>query len=133
MHTHLCSGSMTLCSKDNTKRAQRRTRGPSRHSSVLTGWTTYVHTYVHVPWTNCFYAVCVQCVCSNAYLCSGSRIPCTHWDSHSEHWKMNDGRFLHSDRRDCSLQYETDIHLCTIRLFYSIFRVGTNFYCEEAS
>ena len=73
------------------------------------------------------------CVCSTAYLWSGSRILCTHWDSHSERWKMNDGRFLHFDRRDCSLQYETDIHLCTIRLFNSIFRVCSNFCCEEAS
>ena len=39
-----------------------------------------------------------------SYLCSGSRILCTHWDRHSRHRKRNYGKFLHSDRQDYRLQ-----------------------------
>ena len=34
----------------------------------------------------------------HAYLCTGSRILSTHWDSHSNCKKSNDDKFLHSDR-----------------------------------
>ena len=38
------------------------------------------------------------------YLCTGSRILSTHWDSGSKRSKMNHSMFLHSDRREYSLQ-----------------------------
>ena len=38
------------------------------------------------------------------YLIPGSSFLSTHWDSHSRHWKMNVGMFLHSDRREYTLQ-----------------------------
>ena len=48
---------------------------------------------VYISWTNC----CLH-VPKCAYLCSGSRILCTHWDSSSKGSKMNLDMCLHSDR-----------------------------------
>ena len=49
------------------------------------------------------------------YLIPGSSLLCTHWDSHSKHWKMNVGMFLRSDRLDYSLQYKTDVYTVVIK------------------
>ena len=68
--------------------------------------------------------VCVYC----KYLHSGSRNLRIHWDSHSKHWKMNDGMFLHFDRLGYSLQirYMTKtlmVHGSTISMHSLIFQV----------
>ena len=50
------------------------------------------------------------------YLHSGSSLLCTHWDSRSERWNMNDGMFLHSDRWDYSLQIGKNMQCFTAQL-----------------
>ena len=51
---------------------------------MVTRWAIDSYMNVHV-------LVCV-------YLCSGSRILCTHWDRHSKQSKRACYMFLHSDR-----------------------------------
>ena len=77
VYTQLCSGSVTLCSKDDTKRAQRWTRGPSRRSSVLTDWTTYVHVRACSmdQLLLCCMVVCAAMHTSGTVLAVGSRVP----------------------------------------------------------
>ena len=76
-------------------------------SSVLTGWTTDCNrcksqSMIQRSLAAWMGAPSYMYVCM--YLIPGSSLLCTHWDSHSKHWKMNDGMFLHSDRLDYSLQ-----------------------------
>ena len=64
----------------------------------------YIHTCMfHGPTASMLHG----CVCSNAYLCTGSSLLHTHWDIRSKQRMMNHDMFLHSDRLENSLQYET--------------------------
>ena len=109
-NAYLFSGSSLLCTHWDSRSKQTRviyyTFLHSGRRDYSLQYETDVHTYcthVYASWTNCFFAARL-CVCSNAYLCTGSRILCTHWDSHSKHGKINHDIFLHSDRRDYRLQ-----------------------------
>ena len=61
----------------------------------------------NISWLNCFCACSRMCAVVT-HLCSGSRILCIHWGSHSEQKTVNHYTFLHSDRLDYSLQIQKE-------------------------
>ena len=97
-------------------------RGPTAGSSVLTGRATdcnmkqpcvsFMDKVLCCVWVHAW-----LCVDMHVYLCSGSRILCTHWDSHRKCRKRNCGKFLHCDRMDYRLQYEKHVLISWINCF----------------
>ena len=104
VHKYLCTGSRILCTHWDRHSKCSKTKNNRRRSMFLHSdrWEyTLQKDMFKEPIVFC---MLIRHVHIRTYHCPGSRLLSTHWDSHSRHWKMNVGTFLHSDRRDYSLQ-----------------------------
>ena len=103
MHKYLHSGSSLLCTHwDSHSRHWKKNDGMFLRSDRLDYSLQIQNNFFRGPPSLKFKVV------SFSYLCSRSSLLRTHWDSHSKHWKMNDGMFLRSDRLDYSLQIQNN-------------------------
>ena len=97
---YLCTGSKLPCNHWDTHTEWRNKNFDMFLHSDRQGYSLQRSSVQYVSWTNCsrvFMCLVVHC----SYLCAGSRILCTHWDSHSRRRKRNCYTFLHSNRMDC--------------------------------